>query len=372
MILAALKSSTLMAPKFLQGAYNAVDISGSVSSSTVAFSNIIIPDPSSDGLHTAIRLAGFEPREYSFRSDMGLAPEVQDIRDKVDTRTRAILISSPDVGTIGSMIDASVLESIVCIADDYKLSLILNESGAGFVIPKRRGMSQSKRQQSPVISPANMDRCCDMISEIQDDIGLDVPMIIYSSADLHLGLAGMHLGWIVVRDNSKQSLQQCGFLDSLQTAHELGSFRVNGMMLPVFTRAYAEMKGYAILYPLVQSNYELVSQAFGKHPLFELGRPMHPAGVSVLFSVKDISRSWRPLDLCRLLYQHEAVLVLPADYLYFSDSPSDASRNSKPAFFMSLLVEPAAFQDACERLSRFSDAVLQGRISLNQTSQTDP
>ncbi len=108
--------------------------------------NILIPNPSYPLFDDIAKLAGVTLRPYSLREDQNWAVDLEDLHNKTDSRTRAIVLVSPNNPT-GSVISAEQIQEIVAWANQKDISLICDEVFSEFYFGKNvfpRALSVSK------------------------------------------------------------------------------------------------------------------------------------------------------------------------------------------------------------------------------------
>jgi len=102
--------------------------------------NIILAGPSYPPYTSYAHFYEAEPREYGTVEEVGWKPDVNDIRKKIDGRTKAISVITPNNPT-GAIYDKATLKEICDVAGEYNLPLISDEIydgmsyGGNFVSP---------------------------------------------------------------------------------------------------------------------------------------------------------------------------------------------------------------------------------------------
>lgn len=110
--------------------------------------NILIPDPGFPTYISALQSAEVEPRPYPLRGDTGFIPNVRDLEELIDSRTKAILINSPSNPT-GAVFAEDTIRQIHELALKHNLYLISDEIYARITFDEERKH----------FSPASIDKC---------------------------------------------------------------------------------------------------------------------------------------------------------------------------------------------------------------------
>lgn len=87
---------------------------------------ILVPSPDYPLWTAAIKLSGGNPVHYVCDEDSDWAPDLEDIKSKITSKTRAIVIINPNNPT-GAVYDKAVLKAITEIARDNKLIIYSDE-----------------------------------------------------------------------------------------------------------------------------------------------------------------------------------------------------------------------------------------------------
>lgn len=86
---------------------------------------VLIPDPSWT-YKPAIRMAGGSPIRYELQSDDGFQPDVKDIKSSITSKTKLLILNSPQNPT-GGVVSESVLKSIRDLVVEHDLYLLSDE-----------------------------------------------------------------------------------------------------------------------------------------------------------------------------------------------------------------------------------------------------
>jgi len=87
---------------------------------------ILVPSPTYPPYISATKFFGAIPVEYRTIEEEGWLPDVDDIRKRIDEKTKAIVIINPNNPT-GAVYKSSLLRQIIDIAGEYELSVISDE-----------------------------------------------------------------------------------------------------------------------------------------------------------------------------------------------------------------------------------------------------
>ncbi len=153
------------------GAAEAIDIV--ISSLLNPGENILTPKPGYP-LYTALEAKlSLEVNPYFLNESNGWQPDPDEIREKINQRTRAILLINPNNPT-GSVYKREVLEEIVQIADEYNLVILADE----------------------IYDKLVFDGEDEMVSIAS--INPDLPVITFSGMSKNFMAPGWRLGWGIV------------------------------------------------------------------------------------------------------------------------------------------------------------------------------
>ncbi len=87
---------------------------------------ILLPSPNYSLWENCAHLAGAKPVFYNCVEENGWMPDVEDLRNKITKKTRAILIISPNNPT-GAVYSKELLEEIVSVAREHHLAIFSDE-----------------------------------------------------------------------------------------------------------------------------------------------------------------------------------------------------------------------------------------------------
>ncbi|TAD87771.1 MAG: aminotransferase [Alphaproteobacteria bacterium] len=89
--------------------------------------NVLLPTPWYFNHKMWLDMLGVEVRPLSFRPDAGGVPDVAEAAAKIDSRTRAIILVTPNNPT-GAIYPPAVLEAFYALAQRHRLALVLDET----------------------------------------------------------------------------------------------------------------------------------------------------------------------------------------------------------------------------------------------------
>lgn len=112
--------------------------------------NILLPSPSYPLYNTKLRVNGGEDNFY--QTDKEFVPIVDDIRKKINSKTKAIVVINPNNPT-GAVYPHSILQEIVNIAGEHKLPIIADEIYDKMTIDEDHSVNlRSLTKELPLIS----------------------------------------------------------------------------------------------------------------------------------------------------------------------------------------------------------------------------
>ncbi len=157
--------------------------------------NFLMPTPGYP-LYTAIQSKyGMEPNPYYLYESKGWQPDIEDIKSKINSKTKAIVLINPNNPT-GSITDAETLKQVIELAVEHNLVIFADE------IYDKLLLNNSK-----LVSIASLND--------------QVPMITFSGLSKNFLAPGFRIGWGVMSGNFDY-LQ-----DYLEAVHKLLRARVS-------------------------------------------------------------------------------------------------------------------------------------------------
>jgi len=87
---------------------------------------VLLPAPDFPLWSAAVNLCGGKPVHYICDEGSGWQPDLADIRRKITSRTRALVVINPNNPT-GAVYETSMLKALVAIADEFDLVLLADE-----------------------------------------------------------------------------------------------------------------------------------------------------------------------------------------------------------------------------------------------------
>lgn len=137
---------------------------------------VLIPSPDYPLWTAAVKLAGGNPVHYRCDESAGWFPDIDDIKQKINGKTKAIVLINPNNPT-GAVYDTALLKDLAEVARQNKLMLFSDE------IYDKILYDQAKH--TPTMTIAD-----------------DIPTITFSGFSKNYRAAGFRVGWMVLRDQS--------------------------------------------------------------------------------------------------------------------------------------------------------------------------
>lgn len=134
--------------------------------------NVLVPTPGYPTYNAILTKLGIEPRAYYLDEGNGWQPDIKDIAAKVDGRTRAIVVISPNNPT-GALYSEDVLQDIVKMASEHNLVIFSDEIYDKLILDGKKH-----------VSTAALDG--------------DVPVVTLNGLSKNYLAPGFRLGWGVV------------------------------------------------------------------------------------------------------------------------------------------------------------------------------
>ncbi len=88
--------------------------------------NILVPSPSYPPYVGLVKFYGGEPREYVTVEENGWQPDIEDMRKRIDERTKAIALINPNNPT-GALYEKKTVKAVLDLAGEYDLPVISDE-----------------------------------------------------------------------------------------------------------------------------------------------------------------------------------------------------------------------------------------------------
>ncbi len=134
---------------------------------------VLLPDPTFPNWAMAATAAGAVVRTYPTRPEHGFVPVPAEVEAAITSRTRAIVVCSPDNPT-GAVYPAPVLEALVEVARRHDLWVLSDECYEAITF------------DVPHVSPAAFDE--------------DGRVVVFGSVSKTYGLTGWRIGWVATPD----------------------------------------------------------------------------------------------------------------------------------------------------------------------------
>lgn len=141
---------------------------------------VLIPAPDYPLWTAAVKLSGGEPVHYLCDEQQDWFPDIEDIKSKITSKTKALVLINPNNPT-GAVYDKALLESLINIAREHKLLLLSDEIYEKILYDNAEHFS---------------------IASLCDDI----PVITFNGLAKTYRAAGIRMGWMVL--SGKLSVMQ--------------------------------------------------------------------------------------------------------------------------------------------------------------------
>ncbi len=139
--------------------------------------NILIPTPGYPLYSAVLNKLGTRPNTYFLDEDNGWQPDVDDIREKIDSQTRGIVLINPNNPT-GSVCTEETLEQIVSLAHQHGLVIFADEIYDQLILEPKEHRSVAA-------------------------LDADVPVITFNGLSKAYLVPGWRIGWGVASGNRR-------------------------------------------------------------------------------------------------------------------------------------------------------------------------
>jgi alanine-synthesizing transaminase len=114
--------------------------------------NILIPTPGYPLYSAVLNKLGVRPNGYFLDEDNGWQPDVNDVREKIDSGTRGIVLINPNNPT-GSVCSEETLEEIIMLAREHQLVIFADEIYDQLILEEKEHRSVAALDpEAPVIT----------------------------------------------------------------------------------------------------------------------------------------------------------------------------------------------------------------------------
>ncbi|RMA80251.1 pyridoxal phosphate-dependent aminotransferase [Umboniibacter marinipuniceus] len=268
--------------------------------------NVIIPEPMYITYEAVFRAAQAEIRGSALQAERNWAIDLEDIESKIDERTRAIVINTPNNPT-GAMLSSRDWQKLAQLAVTHKIWLIVDEVYSELVY------------EGEHVLPLELD-------------GIDQHLITINSLSKSHAMTGWRLGWVT------------GPIQLAEHLSNLALCMLYGM--PMFIQRAAEVafSEHASITQVMRETYR-ARRDVAVATLRAAGIPLPfipPAGMFLMLDIRPTGLSAQ--GFAEQLLDQEGVSVLVGDA--FGTSASGFVR-------LSFCVSRADMERAIQRLSRF-------------------
>lgn len=133
---------------------------------------VLIPAPDYPLWTASVKLAGGNPVHYLCDEEQDWFPDIADIRSKITTKTKALVLINPNNPT-GAVYDDALLQQLIDVAREHKLLLLSDEIYEKILYDG--------------ITHSSIGALCD-----------DVPIITFNGLAKTYRAAGLRMGWMVL------------------------------------------------------------------------------------------------------------------------------------------------------------------------------
>ncbi|KAA8494303.1 Tyrosine aminotransferase [Porphyridium purpureum] len=362
---------------------------------------ILLPNPCRESVRHTAESMGFEIKRYTVNPHAACSVDMAEIRALMNERFVAILIASIDANAHGAAWIESNALSLSYLAASMSIPVIIDDYASGLL------SADSKRSEREPANGAARGTSGHTPAWCTGALSVDwkVPVLVFGSADLTLGLPGWGTGWLVCMDPSSDTADDGGnqFGGTVTTSELVQRLRAASEsffpleMSPFVLSALAvavETLSFGVLHSALQHNYETARKRLA--PLVDSLEMVHAPqhGVtSLMFRVRkargfnrmdegngnrsadkettivrnDVARpqEWSSSPgwaFSQQLYEAKKVLVLPAVLRYEAQQhapvagvpgPYGGRPDVRDMVCVSLLADTDAFEEACSRIEAF-------------------
>lgn len=278
--------------------------------------NILTPNPSYPLFDYIAALARVKLRHYPLREDQGWAVDLAELARRIDERTRAIVVISPNNPT-GSVVSAEQIGDIVALANRHGLAIISDEVYSEFIYDL---------PAFPRVSAVSQPRLLFTLNGISK----------------MFALPALKLGWIVV---SGEEVQVARAVDTLETMAD--TFLTVHMPIQLaLPRLFQEGGAFLVQYRAeMRRRRDLALQLLSRSARLRFTRPQ--GGFHMMAAV-ELGREMDEEQFVIALMRDAGVFVHPG---YFYDYEVGIH------IALSFLTHPTALSAGLERIVQFLAAL---------------
>lgn len=252
---------------------------GAIGANFLVFYSLVEPGdtvitvfPAYQQLYSVARSLGANVKLLRLRRDNRWLPDVNELRELVDGKTKLIVINSPHNPT-GSLIDDGILRELCSITEDAKAYLLCDESYRGLYINPEDTVSSA--------------------------VDLSQRAIVTGSFSKSLSLTGLRLGWIAARG---EIVREClSHRDYTTISNGILDEALASLALKHVNRIFERNLN------IIRTNHRILSQWVEDMPQIDWIPPQ--AGTTAFLEYKMKVPS---LELCLRLMNEKGLLLVPA------------------------------------------------------------
>lgn len=278
--------------------------------------NILLPCPGFSLYKTLCDSKGIETRFYSLRPDADWEANLEEMRNLINDRTRAILVNNPS-NPCGSVYNALHLQAILAIAHEHRLPVIADEIYADMVF-----------SGSTFFAMAALTN--------------NVPVLHVGGIAKQYLVPGWRMGWVIVTDPVGAMDEVRAGLLALSTVILGPNTLVQGALKDIFEKIPDSF--YSGLNKTLEHHAEYSAQRLSKIPGLRVVVPRGAMYLMVGIDLEYFSDFADDVDFTRKLIVEESVMVLPGQCFGI------------PNFFRIVFCPPhEILEEAYDRIEGFCD-----------------
>jgi alanine-synthesizing transaminase len=288
---------------------------------STAGGEILVPSPHSPALDEIAFFLDIKLKNFALDPDQGWQIDIASLKSKITEKTRAILITTPDLPT-GAVQNQDTLKALLELADKHKITLIVDESLSDFIY----GGSAYPQ-----------------ITELQNS---DQTILFLHSLSNSFALPGFKLSWIRFSGQSEAVEDLMGSLEYMADTF-LTLNQISQTILPELVKYSRKWRKNFI--KTIEKNRQTLIAKLGKFSQIRLHSP--EGGFYAFVEVKDWPKkdqdNSESEDFAIQLLQESGVYVHPGDYY---------SQKSGCHFMICFLQDPKTLRRSLKKITRFLKA----------------
>ncbi|XP_011867961.1 PREDICTED: tyrosine aminotransferase [Vollenhovia emeryi] len=279
--------------------------------------NILIPRPGFSIYRTLAEGLGIKVKTYNLRPELGWEIDLDDLKEKIDESTAAIVINNPS-NPCGSVFSRDHILDILDIAARYYVPIIADEIYEHMVFPGRTFHSLAS-------------------------LSTEVPILSCSGLTKRFLVPGWRMGWIIIHD--RQNVLEAEIRKGLQCLSQriIGSNTIIQGALPMILRKTPQ-KFFDDVIRVLYSHSKLAYNCIIKIPGL---KPIMPDGAMYMMVYIDLPyfpEFNSDLEFVQRLLMEESVFCLPGQCFDYRS-------------YMRLVITVPGdmLEEACQRIQKFCE-----------------